>query len=191
MRRGNVRRAPARGRRGRLGSLMAVPGLALATLMTMTAVTISDPSTGSADTGDVAYFCSSTSGPSGTVYANVTGSIPAGLSKGTVFNLTNFQILVNIPVPLLQAVVDAGGTTIGGTVQSFVDAKGATPSSKLVNTGSWGPFTLSNPVTSDRVLPPRFTGHRGALYGQGLGRHADRTREHVGQYRRHNIDVHA
>jgi len=152
MRRGDVRRAPARGLKVRLGSLVAAPVLALVTLVAVTAtITATDPSPGYADTGDVAYLCTS-SGPPETVFADVTGTIPSGLSAGTVFNLSNYQILVTIPTSVLQNLVDLGETSLAGTTDSFVDAKGATPSSISVNTGSWGPFALSNPATAPLVF---------------------------------------
>ena len=96
------------------GGLATIAGVALTT------------SPAAADTGYVDYTCS----VGGTVSDDFTGSIPATLTAGQRFDVSGYQIEVN----LTQAQVEDvefyyGAFTLSGSVSATTNAVGATPSS--------------------------------------------------------------
>jgi hypothetical protein len=143
MGRGRRQRQATQGRKkSRVGSRIGVAFFALTAFLAVTVISATESGSVYADTGDVAYQCTSTGSPE-TIFADVTGTIPSDLSAGTVFYISNYQINVLIPADVVQDLADSGRTVLSGVTDSTVGAKGATPSSMPVPTGGWGPFGLS------------------------------------------------
>jgi hypothetical protein len=84
-----------------------------------------------ADSQKYELYCPGT--PVGNIVLNdvvTTGTIsPASPASGQQFNLTNYQVQVNVPQSLVAAAAALGNTAIAGTAVAQVDATGATPAS--------------------------------------------------------------
>lgn len=72
---------------------------------------------------------------------------PASPSSGQQFNVTNYQITVNLPNQLASAAQSLGNPSITGTAQSQLDVTGATPAT--MSTG-----TLNIDVPLPATIPP-------------------------------------
>ncbi len=93
----------------------------------------------SADTGFVNYTCT----PGGAVSVDITGSIPTTVSVGSQFNVSGYQVVVDLTTTQVQAIESGFGvTTLSGGVRVTTNAVGATPSSL---TSTVGTFSVNLP----------------------------------------------
>ncbi|HXQ63124.1 MAG TPA: hypothetical protein VN796_12380, partial [Acidimicrobiales bacterium] len=105
-----------------------------------------------ADTAPYETFCPNT--PLGNIVLNdvtLTGSLsPASPSTGQQFSLTGLQTQEQLPASVVQAAQAAGLTSLTGTVDTTIDATGATPPS--ISTGPMAfDVPIPNPIPSSGV----------------------------------------
>ncbi len=122
-----------------VGALALVVGSSLVAGVVTQALTTS----AFADTAPYETFCPNT--PTGNVVLNdvtLTGSLsPSSPTAGQQFNLTGFQTQEQLPASVVQSAQAAGLTSLTGTVDTTIDATGATPASI-----STGPMAFSVPI---------------------------------------------
>jgi hypothetical protein len=119
--------------------------------MMVVGVTVQEALSGPAFAASAPYetFCPGT--PLGSIVLNdvvVTGALaPASPTVGQPFNLTGFQTQEQLPATIVQSAEATGLTSLAGTLNTTIDATGATPSSL-----STGPVAFSIPLPNP--VPP-------------------------------------
>jgi photosystem II stability/assembly factor-like uncharacterized protein len=107
-----------------------------------------------AATNPYELFCPDT--PVGNIVFNGASTLgpitPSAPTSGSRFDLTNYQTQVNIPEALVSASAALGNSTLSGSVQSSVDAVGATPPSILPPITSFD-IPIPSPVPSAGLAP--------------------------------------
>jgi|SRR5579872_4142730 len=116
-----------RARRGRRLVLAMAP--LVAGCATVVGVFVPHAPSAFADSQPFEEYCPGT--PVGSIALNgaqATGTItPASPAAGQQFNVTNFQVTVNLPTNIVNAAQALGNSSITGSATSTVDATGATP----------------------------------------------------------------
>jgi len=131
-----------------VGALALIVGSSLVAGVITQALT----SSAFADTAPYETFCANT--PLGNIVLNdvtLTGSLsPASPSAGQQFSLTGLQTQEQLPASVVQAAQAAGLTSLTGTVDTTIDATGATPPS--ISTGPMAfDVPIPNPIPSSGV----------------------------------------
>ncbi len=137
-----------------VGALALVIGTSLVAGVIAQAVT----SSAFADTAPFETFCPGT--PVGNVVLNdvtLTGALsPAEPTAGQQFSVTGLQTQEDLPASVVQSAEAAGLTSLTGTIETTVEAVGATPPS--ISTGALSfDVPIPNPVPADGVslaVPP-------------------------------------
>lgn len=131
-----------------VGALALIVGSSLVAGVVTQALT----SSAFADTAPYETFCPNT--PTGNIVLNdvtLTGSLsPSSPTAGQEFNLTGLQTQEQLPASVVQSAEAAGLTSLTGTVDTTIEATGATPPS--ISTGPM-PFDvpIPNPIPSSGV----------------------------------------
>jgi len=131
-----------------VGALALVVGSSLVAGVVTQALTTS----AFADTAPYEIYCPNT--PTGNVVLNdvtLTGSLsPANPTTGQQFSLTGLQTQEKLPAAVVQEAEAAGLTSLTGTIETTVDATGATPAS--ISTGPMSfDVPIPNPVPASGV----------------------------------------